>query len=82
MRVIVDGRTYEPVVDVDGSPSVGGPQLVEPWWYRLVPSGHCRDAPLPVDTYWYVQRSRAQRTRRARRAIQRAVLETAGSGTV
>lgn len=80
IRVIVDGRTYESVVDVDGSPGVGAPRLVEPWWYRLVPSGQCRDAPLPVDTYWYVQRfkaQRAQKLRAARRRIQRETLEAA-----
>ena len=74
-RIIVDGQCYEPVVDVDGSPSIGGPQLVEPWWYRLVPSGQCADAPLPPDTYWHIKRYRAQRLRRMRRAIERSVLE-------
>lgn len=59
----VDGVTYEPVTDLDGKPLTSAPKLAEPWWYKIVPSGHCDVPPLTVDGYWHEFRERRKRAR-------------------
>ena len=65
----VDGVTYEAVADLDGRPLTSAPKLAEPWWYRIVPSGHCDIPPLTVDGYWHQWRMQRRRARWRRKGI-------------
>ena len=65
----VDGVSYEAVTDLDGTPLLVAPELVEPWWYKYVPSGHCDIPPLTVDGYWHQWRMQRRRARWRRKGI-------------